>query len=345
MKIIVASTIVPFIEGGGTFIVDWLDLKLKEYGHQVETVKIPFSSHYQRMIPQMVGLRLYHLEDACERLVAIRMPSYLLKHPDKHLWFIHHYREVYDLWNTPLDGLPKDPEALAIREYIKRADDAAFREARRIHTNSAVVSSRLLQFNGVHATPLYPPVLKPEIFRCDGYGDYLYYPSRICRPKRQLLAVQAMKYTRSDVRLVLSGRSEQLSYLQEIQREIGENQLEDKVTLIDGWISEEDKADHLARCLAVVYIPFDEDSYGYPSLEAHHSGKAVVACTDSGGTDELIVDGVNGFLAEPDARKLAERFDRLFEDRTLAERMGERGIERIQEMGITWDNVIRRLTE
>ena len=345
MKIIVASTIVPFIEGGGTFIVDWLDRKLKEYGHQVETVKIPFSSHYQMMIPQMMGLRLYHLEDACDRLIAIRMPSYLLKHPDKHLWFIHHCREIYDLWNTPLDGMPKDPEALAIREYIKRADEVAFGEARRIHTNSAVVSRRLLEFNGVHSVPLYPPVLKPEIFRCDDYGDFLYYPSRICRPKRQLLAVQAMKHTRSGVRLVLSGKSEQASYLQEIQEEILENHLETKVTLVDDWIPEEDKVDYLARCLAVVYIPFDEDSYGYPSLEAHHSGKAVVACTDGGGTDELIVDGVNGFLVEPEAIKLAEQFDRLFEEKALAERMGKRGIERIQEMGITWDNVVRRLTE
>ena len=36
MKVLLASTIVPFIEGGGTFIVDWLAEKLQEYGHQVD---------------------------------------------------------------------------------------------------------------------------------------------------------------------------------------------------------------------------------------------------------------------------------------------------------------------
>ena len=77
--------------------------------------------------------------------------------------------------------------------------------------------------------------------------------------------------------------------------------LEDRVTLRVGWLPEEDKVDLFASCLAAVYCPFDEDSYGYPSLEAHQSNKAVVSCTDAGGVSELVVDGLNGFLVEPDA--------------------------------------------
>lgn len=345
MKIIIASTIVPFVEGGGTFIVDWLEQKLREYGHQVDVLKIPFSSYYRAMLPQMLALRRYHLEDQCDRLICIRMPSYLIPHPNKYLWFIHHYREVYDLWETKLDYLPKDAETYAIREYIKRADDVAFAEAKKIYTNSQIVSKRLWDFNGVASTPLYPPIYDPTQFFCQSYGDYVYYTSRICRPKRQHLAVEAMRYTKTPVKLKLSGKTEDSEYMKEIQQTIRRYHLEQKVEIIDRWITEEEKCRLFANCLSGVYIPYDEDSYGYPSLEAHESCKAMISCLDSGGTDELIVDGENGFLCQPTPQSLAEKFDFLYEHRDLCEKMGVRGKDRLNELGINWDTVIQRFTE
>lgn len=345
MRIVIASTIVPFIQGGGTFIVDWLEIKLREYGHTVDVVNIPFSSDYTRYLEQCIALRLYHLEDSCDRLICIRMPSYLLKHPEKYLWFIHHYREAYDLWGTEYQSVPNTPEGYALREYIMRADELAFSEAKKIYTNSKIVSKRLKDFNGVDSEVVYPPLLNPDQFYCSGYGDYIYYSSRICRPKRQLLAVEAMKYTKTDVRLIISGRIEQLSLKNEIYSIIRKNNLEKKVVIDDRWISEKEKADYFAGCLCGLYIPFDEDSYGYTSLESHHSQKGVITCTDSGGTGELIIDGYNGLIVPPDPRELARQFDMLYEDRTLAENLGINGKKRIEDLQINWYNVIRRFTE
>jgi glycosyltransferase involved in cell wall biosynthesis len=344
MKIIIASTIVPFIEGGGTFIVDWLEQKLREYGHQVDVVKIPFSSNYLEMLSQMTALRLYHLEDACDRLICIRMPSYLIPHPDKYLWFIHHYREVYDLWNTELGISDQFTDAISIREYIMRADSAAFSEAKKIYTNSKIVSKRLMDFNGVNSETLYPPILRPEQFFCDEYGDFIYYTSRICRPKRQFLAVQAMQYTKTKVKLLITGKPDEPVYLEKIYKYIRNHSLQKKVTILDEWITEQQKAEYFAKCLAALYIPYDEDSYGYPSLEAHHSRKAVITCNDSGGTDELIVDGKNGRILEPDPQIIADSFDKLYIDRRIAKEMGDCGYNRISELGITWDNVIGSFT-
>jgi glycosyltransferase involved in cell wall biosynthesis len=345
MKIIIASTIVPLIEGGGTFIVDWLEQKLREYGHQVDVVKIPFTSYYKEMLPQMTALRLYHLENECDRLICIRMPSYLIPHPDKYLWFIHHYREVYDIWNTELDFLPKDSETLAIREFIMRADGIAFSEAKKIFTNSKIVSKRLMDFNGVGSEPLYPPILNPKQFYCDHYGEYIYYTSRICNPKRHLLAVQAMEHTKTDVKLLITGKPDNPVYLETIYKYISDHSLEEKINIVNNWITEEQKAEYFAKCLVALYIPYDEDSYGYPSLEAHHSRKAVITCTDSGGTDELIINGKNGLIVEPNPQMLAESFDRLYTDKQAAEKMGAYGFDRIDELGITWDNVIRSFTQ
>ena len=154
MKIVIASTIAPFINGGSIFIVDWLEQKLNEYGYQTDVIKIPFTHDYRTVMSQMLGLRLFHLEDTCDRLIAIRTPSYLLKHPDKYLWFIHHYREMYDLWGTEYEQFPRNNEVMAIREYVKRADDQAFHEAKRIYTNSKVISQRLLKYNQIEAKPV-----------------------------------------------------------------------------------------------------------------------------------------------------------------------------------------------
>ncbi len=345
MKIIVASTMIPFINGGGVIIVDSLVDKLNEYGYEAQALKLPFTSNYKLMMEQMLALRLYHLEDYCDRLIPIRMPSYLLQHPQKYLWFIHHYREMYDLWDSDLMGIPKNAETRAIREYVVRADEKAFAEAKKIYTNSREVSKRLLKFNNITAEPVYPPLWHPETFYCNKYGDYIYYPSRINHHKRQLLAVQAMKYVKTDVKLVISGKTENDLVKRAIQKEIRNNSLEKKVTVIDRWITEEEKAELMANCLAAAYIPFKEDSYGYPSLEAHHSCKAVISCTDSGGTDELIVPGYNGYLTEPAPEKLAEVFDELYLDKKKAEEMGKNGGEHLFELNISWDYVIRRFTE
>jgi glycosyltransferase involved in cell wall biosynthesis len=346
MKVIVASTIVPFVNGGGTFIVDWLGEMLVRYGHQVETLKIPFHSWYPEMLDQMLALRLLDVTQSADRLIAIRTPSYLMRHPNKVLWFIHHHRTAYDLWGTKYQEIPDTPEGLAYRDAIHSADNLAFREARRIFTNSKVVSARLKKFNGVDSEVLYPPLMSPESYRHEAYGDYILYVSRLVSHKRQHLAIEAMRYTRSGVRLVVAGTADSGPgdpYVDELRKSLKKHDLKDKVTLLEEWISEEEKIRLFAGCLASVYIPFDEDSYGYSSLEAHHARKSVITTNDSGGPPELIINNENGFVVDPEPKAIAGAMDRLYDDRKLAERMGETGLRRVDQLGINWDDTIAKL--
>jgi glycosyltransferase involved in cell wall biosynthesis len=343
MKVIIASTIVPFVEGGGTFIVDWLDEMLKRYGHEVEVLKLPFHSYYPEMFDQMLALRLLDIAEHADRLIAIRTPSYLLRHPKKVLWFIHHHRGAYDLWGTKYGDIPSTPEGRRYREAFIRADNVAFREARSIFTNSKVVADRLKRFNNVDSEVLYPPVMDPERYRTDSYGDCIFYPSRLTRHKRQHLAIGTLSYTKTPVKLVIAGQPEDGRYLDELQAVVDQRGLADRVKIISRWITEEEKVNLFASCLAAIYVPFDEDSYGYPSLEAHHAAKCVITTSDAGGTRELVVDGDNGFLTAPDPKALAGVMDRLYLDRELARRMGERGAQRLGELGISWDRVVEKL--
>ena len=343
MKVIVASTVVPFIEGGGTFIVDWLDAMLRRHGHEVDTLKLPFLSSTPVMLEQMLSLRLMDVGDRADRLICIRPPAHVLRHPNKVLWFIHHHRQVYDLWDTPHRDVPDTPWGRRHAAAIIRADEVAFKESRAIYTNSRVVGDRLRRFNDVESEVVYPPILDPERFRCDGYGDYILYMSRAALNKRQHLAIEAMRYTRTPVKLLLAGAADAGAYAADLRRRIEQHGLAGRVRLNDRWLTDREKVDLLADCLAAIYIPFDEDSYGFASLEAHHAAKPVITTTDAGGTGELIVDGENGLIVPPDPRALAAAMDALFDDRPRARRMGEAGRHAIERLGITWDRVIDRL--
>ena len=343
MEIVIASTMVPFLEGGGTFIVDWLEQTLTERGHSVFTLRIPFSSDYREMADQMIGLRLLDIRNSGERLITIRTPSYLLRHPNKVLWFIHHYRTAYDLWDSPYREFPDTNEGRAHRDLLFSADMLAFREARRIFTNSRVVSNRLMHFNNVASEVLYPPLMRPERYGCRTYGDAIVYVSRVMHHKRQNLAVESMRYTRTPVKLILAGQAGGDGVRQMILSLIDTYDLHDKVCFQDEWVSEELKHELMADCLACIYIPFDEDSYGYPTLEAFHSQKPVITTTDAGGTLEIIEDGVNGFVTLPSPQAIAEAMDTLYRDRERAQELGLAGRRRLDELGIGWDHVVEKL--
>ena len=344
MKVLLASTIVPFIEGGGTFIVDWLADKLQEYGHQVDVFKIPFHPHPRLLLKQMLALRLLGVRGYGDRLIAIRMPIYHLEHPNKVLWFIHHYRPAYDLWGTQYNALPPGAEGDALRLSIIRADQEAFRSARAIFTNSKIVAERLREHNRLESEVLYPPLLHPEQFRSTDYTDYLFYASRITHIKRQWLAVEAMNYVRSGVRLVIAGMPDNEAQREHLRRTLQACKNAERVTVLDRWISEEEKQRWYAGALGALYLAYMEDSYGYPCLEAFHAEKPVITCSDSGGALELVEDGRTGLVVEPDPRALALAMDRLFDERQRAPALGRRGRERIDELGISWDHVIARLT-
>ena len=71
-----------------------------------------------------------------------------------------------------------------------------------------------------------------------------------------------------------------------MQRLVAERGLADRVSL-PGRLDEPQLLEHLARCRAVVFPPYDED-YGFVTVEAFASAKPVITCTDSGGPTELV---------------------------------------------------------
>jgi glycosyltransferase involved in cell wall biosynthesis len=344
MRIAILNNCVPFVSGGAEHLATALDRKLREYGHESILVRIPFRWHPpEKILEHMLACRCFRVAGV-DRVIGLKFPAYYIPHPNKVLWLLHQFRQAYDLWGTPYQDLPGTPEGLAVRDAIIRSDNTFLAECRRIYTLSSVTGDRLAKFNGIPSSVLFHPLERSDHLFCRDSGDYIFCPSRVTAGKRQYLLVESMKHVKTGVRLVIAGRPETGDDLRRIEQVIEAGRLGDRVQLLPRFISEEEKAELFADCLACAYIPYDEDSYGYVTLEACHCRKATVTCTDAGGVQLLVRDGDTGFVVPPEPEALASAFDRLFTDRQAARAMGSAAHDHMLALKITWDHVIESLT-
>lgn len=343
IKVALVNNYLPFVYGGAEFLVDALKEQLLQRGHQVSLTRIPFPTTLDhKVISNILSCRCLSFDEA-DKVIAFKFPAYFVPHGNKTLWMFHQLRQVYELWDGAY-GLTATAENAGLREVVIRSDDLFLREARNIFVNSKEVAGRLKRYNGIESEVLYPPLTDREKCHFESYGDFLFYPSRITSFKRQHLAIESMQYTRSNVRLVLAGKPDEPEYEKRLKKLVADKGLGDKVTML-GWIDQQLKFELMAKALACVYLPYQEDSYGFVSMEAFYSRKCVVSLEDSGGTRELLQDGVNGYVVPPSAEALAHKFDALYADRSLARKLGEQGYTELNSRDISWDAVVSKLLQ
>lgn len=235
---------------------------------------------------------MFPMSTASSRL---KFPAYLIPHQRKTLWVLHQFRQAYDLRDAGQSPLGNDPDSRAIVEAIHRADNECFAACRRIFTNSPVTQNRLRQYNRRKSEVLYPPLNDEALFRPGEYGDYIFAGGRVAVGKRQRMLIEAMKHTKSGVRLVIAGPPESDDIVRDLTELVERENLWDCVTLKLALLSREEIAGLANNARAAAYLPFDEDSLGYVTMEAFASGKAVLTTTDSwwpAGDRKTPADGV-----------------------------------------------------
>ena len=346
MRVAIATVQIPFVSGGAELLVANLRAALVAHGHEADVVALPFKWYPAEEIPKHVLMaRLVDLAESngrtIDRVIALKFPAYCVRHPRKTVWLLHQHRPAYELWGTADCDLMRFPEGPRIRDFVHAVDKRFFAEARAVHATSREVLDRLASFSNVDPSPLYPPPDRVETFRCDDYGDYVFFPSRISPYKRQILLIEAMARVRSPIRCVIAGDTTEPDIAFQVEHRRNQLGLTDRVALV-GEISHDEKTRYYAGALAVFFGPLRED-YGFVTLEAFLSRKPVITCRDSGGPLEFVEDGVNGFVVEPDAGAVADALDRLYVDRRRARALGEAGMETYRAKKISWDAVIERL--
>ena len=211
------------------------------------------------------------------------------------------------------------------------------RNVTKLFVQSRTIQARLAMWPEVRSTVLYPPAPQRP-YRCDDYGDYVFLVSRLAPLKRADLLIEALATPDGQgIRAVIAGEGEERERLETLVATLG---LSNRVQLT-GRLDDAGVLEHLAKCRAVCFPPLQED-YGFVTVEAFASRKAVVTCHDSGGPAELVHDGVEGFVCDPTPASLAGALRRLVDDRALAERMGAAAFAAGQRLN--WQDAVRQLT-
>ena len=193
-----------------------------------------------------------------------------------------------------------------------------------------------------HRPDYFPPAADIEVIhppsdlplrRHTEPGTYLFTASRLDRPKRLDLLVEAHRRSGVDVPLLIAGGGPEAERLAEMTAD------DPNIRLL-GFVADEELPDLYGGAIAVPFIPLDED-YGLITLEALQSGTPVITTNDSGGPTELVRHGATGWIVEPDAAALGAAIAEACADPGDARRRGLAGAD--DQRHVDWDNVTRRL--
>ena len=340
MRILVCAPHVPFERGGAEILAESLADQLRQRGHEVDDVRVPFKWYPgARALREGLLWRLLDLEEAQERpidlAIATKFPSYAIRHPNKVVWLVHQFRQAYELDSPEFGQFGQSAFDRATVRAVHKLDRETLGEAKRLFAISRNVADRLERSTGLQAEVLPPPPQQLDYRSGDGNGEFILSVGRLDRAKRVDLLLEAAALDR-DLRVVVAGEGPDRERLEQLAASRG---LDGRVTFA-GRVAEEELVDLYARSQAVFYAPFDED-FGFVPYEAFLSETPVVTTRDAGGPLEVVVDGQNGLVCEPTPASVAEALSSLAGNPDRARAWGRSGKETAERA--TWDAVLERL--
>jgi glycosyltransferase involved in cell wall biosynthesis len=340
-RILICATQIPFTRGGAELLVEGLRDALRDRGHTVDIVSLPFSwQPHDRIGPSALAWRMLDLTSVndvpVDLVICTKFPSYAVRHPNKIVWLVHQHRQAYDWYGTPYSDFVNTPEDRAVRDLLLRMDHTTLGEARRRYAISRNVAARLKRFIGLDAAPLYPPSRYTGKLRSGPYGDYILSDARLDAAKRLDLLLHALAHTETPVRCLFTSVGPERKRLEKLAADL---QLGERVQFL-GYVSDEKLIDLYANTRAVYYAPIDED-YGFTTVQALAAARPVITTDDAGGVLEFVRDAANGYIVSPQPQAIAARLDTLMTDPQRAARLGQSGPAQVAV--ITWERVVGAL--
>ena len=265
----------PGVEGGHLVIARALVAAARAAGHDAHLVVTPdygfgrfaasVPANWRTDVSEEVGRPV-------DQVISLRYPSYAVRHLAHVCWLNHTMREYHDLW-------PRFSGAISPRARVKERVRKAL-----IHAADRWLLTR-------NVTKVFAQSRTIERRLVAGLGRARRRPvsaaAAACLPVRQLrrLHLRRVAPDAAEARWICSsarwlsrpavmcGRSSQataksVAALESLAATLG---VAGRVTFA-GRISDEAMLDHLGRCRAVCFAPFDED-YGFVTVEAFASRK------------------------------------------------------------------------
>ena len=221
---------------------------------------------------------------------------------------------------------------LAKNFFLKKIDYLASQRTRKIFAISKTAKTRIKKFYNRKAEIFYPGI-DYNNYKIGRYEDYILCVSRLVVAKRVDVVAKSMQYVKNKkIKLYIVGDGEKRKEIEKI----AENNRNIKIF---GTVSDKKLKKLYSNCLAVIYIPINED-WGLVPLEAGASGKATIGVKE-GGLRETIVDKKTGFLIKKiTPESIAKKIDYFINNKSIAIKMGMNA--KIFSKKFDWENILKK---
>ena len=318
--------------GGAERLYQGLADGLRSIGCTVKVISVPADeSTFEKIVENYAYCSALDLSEY-DIVISTKTPTYAVTHPCHIMYLIHTVRVFDDMFyeNFPNATL----EHYSHRSKLHMLDTKAISGVKAKFAIGHEVANRLYRWRGIRPEVIHPP-LGLDGFSCGSLGNYFFLPGRLHAWKRVDLVIKAIKLSTKPFKLIITGTGEAESELRELAGT-------DKRIEFLGRVSDEKLVDLYANSLAVPFVPKRED-YGYVTLEAFASCKAVVTCCDSGEPTYFVKHRKNGLVCQPNPDSLCEALEWIFEHRDKAQSMGKEGKALVSSM--SWTAVATQLVQ
>lgn len=340
MKIAVCASGNVFEPDVAPDFIETLLTSLRSVGHEVEMVRLPWVEGNSTLLQQMSAFRLIDVHTA-EMVLSIGAPNHIIRHRNKVFWSIDRLPRSLVEGDREGEVRSGDAETGGLVEVLKRSDALALGESVKVFAGSVFGAEHIKAHYGRDTEVLYTPIDVSPALSGAVFNGELVCLGGLSRWRRQRLLVEALRHTKTDVRLrfcCLQPGSEYESEVLSMARGLGS-----RITFDDVRFTSSRKSLVLGSCLAVVHVPRDAAGIEPSVLEAACYGKPVLTTSDSGGVLELVANGITGFVSEPAPVQLAQHMDSLYRMTFDLRGMGENARRRVRELSPPWLNAIDRL--
>ncbi len=154
MRILIATSALPFAGGGNRVIAEELLRTARQAGHQAEILITPQNPYGRQGAAYMATLMtdVSQGDDGLpvDRVISLRYPAFSLRHPRHVCWLNHRMREFDDLWPAHWAALSSWGRAKGVvrRAMLSGFDRRAFRRLHRLFVQSETLRRRVLAWDG-----------------------------------------------------------------------------------------------------------------------------------------------------------------------------------------------------
>jgi len=238
---------------------------------------------------------------------------------------IIHVHVAYGDWMSPMLkwSLKRADTLIAVSEFVGRTLTSSAHPAERVH----------VVLNGIDPAAWHPAAGRRDARRELGIAERAPVIVTVCRlfppkgPEELIRAMPALLEEQPALRLVIVGDEMVSGFRQELEELAASLGVTDSVT----FTGRRTDVPRLMAAADIFAMPSLEEPFGLVFAEAMAMRLPVVAL-DSGGTREVVEDGVTGLLSEPgDLQALTTHLLALLRDPLRREQMGALGRCRVEE--------------